>query len=381
MTRSPQTILTTHTGSLPRPDDLADLLWAREGGEPIDEVQLARRVRDAVTALIARQRTIGLDVINDGEVGKLSYASYARERLTGFAEAPDVTPNVPSDVADFPRYAERRSTGTTNRTQRQLACVGPISYVGRQELQRDLTNVQGATTDVVTAGVFVTAASPGVIALFNPNRHYPDHESYVWAIAEAMREEYEAIHRAGFILQLDCPDLAAGSHSSFAGTSLDAFRRIAAIHVAALNHATAAIPSDRMRLHLCWGNYEGPHHHDVPLRDLVDIVLQARPAGLSVEAANPRHGHEWQVWQAVSLPEEKILIPGVIDTTTNFIEHPELIAQRIVRFAQIVGPERVMAGTDCGLATVAGLSRVDPDIAWAKLAALVDGARLASATL
>jgi 5-methyltetrahydropteroyltriglutamate--homocysteine methyltransferase len=196
-----------------------------------------------------------------------------------------------------------------------------------------------------------------------------------------MRDEYEAIHRAGFILQLDCPDLGAGGHSRFAGSGRDDFRRIASIHVAALNHATAAIPPERMRLHLCWGNYEGPHHHDVPLRDIVDVVLSARPAALSVEAANPRHGHEWQVWQTVPLPDGKVLIPGVIDTTTNFIEHPELVAERIVRFARIVGPKRVIAGTDCGLATVAGTSRVDSQIAWAKLAALVEGARLASSTL
>jgi 5-methyltetrahydropteroyltriglutamate--homocysteine methyltransferase len=241
--------------------------------------------------------------------------------------------------------------------------------------------MKAAVASDAPADVFLSAASPGVIALFHPNRHYPRHEDYVWALAEAMREEYEAIHHAGFLLQLDCPDLAAGYHMNPGGMRQEEFRRAAAFHVAALNHATAAIPPERMRLHLCWGNYEGPHHHDLPLREIVAVILDARPVGLSVEAANPRHGHEWRVWEEVPLPDDKVLIPGVVDTTTNFIEHPELVAERISRFARVVGRERVVAGTDCGFATVAGSARVDPAIAWAKLGALVEGARLASATL
>jgi 5-methyltetrahydropteroyltriglutamate--homocysteine methyltransferase len=378
MRRSSDAIRTTHTGSLPRPDDLTRLLWDQEQGAAIGEEVLRRQVEEAVSAVVERQRAVGLDIINDGEAGKLSYAAYASDRLTGFSEAPDASPSLPADLEEFPSYAARLAAERTERNQRLMACIGPIAYVGLDELSRDLANLRAAVGATNGDSVFMTAASPGVIALFSPNLYYCDHEAYVWAIAQAMRIEYEAIFRAGFTLQLDCPDLGAGGHSRFAGSGLDDFRRVAAIHIAALNYATASIPPERMRLHLCWGNYEGPHHRDVPLRDLVDLVLGARPAGLSVEAANPRHGHEWQVWQRTALPEEKVLIPGVIDTTTNFIEHPELVADRILRFVDVVGFQQVIAGTDCGLATVAGTSRVDSEIAWAKLAALVEGARLAS---
>lgn len=373
-------ILTTHTGSLPRPEDLTKLLWAREHGEAIDGSALADRTRDAVTAVVQRQIAIGLDIVNDGEASKLSYAAYARDRLTGFTDVPATERPIPTDLADFPSYAWRRTPSSADRTQRSMACMGPIRYRGQDDLARDLTHLHAAVDRTAPTGVFVTAASPGIIALFHPNRHYPDHEAYVWAIAEAMREEYEAIHRAGFLLQLDCPDLAAGHHIGFADLDLDGFRRIAATHIAALNHATAAIPPEAMRLHLCWGNYEGPHHHDLPLANIVDIVLGARPAGLSIEAANPRHGHEWRVWEDVELPDGKVLIPGVIDTTTNFIEHPELVAERVARFIDVVGHGRVIAGTDCGFATVAGSARVDPEIGWAKLETLVKGSRLVAAS-
>jgi 5-methyltetrahydropteroyltriglutamate--homocysteine methyltransferase len=374
-------IPTTHTGSLPRPDDLVELLWAREAGEAIDKTAVAERTRETVRAVVQRQLTVGLDIVNDGEAGKLSYAAYVRDRLSGFAAAPDADGPLPADLADFPGYAAQMVADRRYRSPVPAACVGPVSYRGRADLKRDLGNLQQALVNTEPAEVFVTAASPGVIAFFHSNRYYPSHEAYVWAIAEAMRIEYEAIHCAGFLLQVDCPDLAAGRHARFAHLDLDGFRRIAALNVAALNHATAAIPPAAMRLHMCWGNYEGPHHRDVPLAAMVDIVLGARPAGLSVEAANPRHGHEWRVWEHVPLPEGKVLIPGVIDTTTNFVEHPELVAERLVRFAGVVGRERVIAGSDCGLATVAGSIRVDPEIAWAKLGSLVEGARLASATL
>ncbi len=374
-------IFTTHTGSLPRPDDVVDLLWSREQGSGVDDGVLADRVRHAVADVVRQQIAVGLDVVNDGETGKLSYASYVRDRLAGFEEAPGAASPKASDLREFPEYRKRLSSEGASRRMASFACVGPVTYQGQTELERDLADLTAAVVDGTPTGVFVSAASPGVIALFHPNHHYPSHEAYVWALAEAMREEYEAIHRAGFLLQLDCPDLAAGYHIGADTTDLDGFRRRASLHIAALNHATAAIPPERMRLHLCWGNYEGPHHHDLPLREIVDVVLGARPAALSVEAANPRHGHEWRVWEDVPLPDGKVLIPGVVDTTTNFIEHPELVAERLVRFARVVGRERVIAGTDCGFATVAGSARVDPAIAWAKLESMVEGARLASAAL
>jgi 5-methyltetrahydropteroyltriglutamate--homocysteine methyltransferase len=381
MPPSTNRILTTHTGSLPRPDDLADLLWRREQEGDVDEVALTDRVRQAVAGVVRQQVTVGLDVVNDGEMGKLSYSTYVRDRLSGFAPSPEARSPRASDLTDFPAYRARLSQAGASRRLTRVACVGPIAYQGRSALERDLANLTAAVAGAAPRGVFLTAASPGVIALFHPNRHYPSHEAYLSALAEAMREEYEAIHRAGFLLQVDCPDLAAGFHMNADQVRLDDFRRVVALNIAVLNHATAAIPPERMRLHLCWGNYEGPHHHDLPLREIVDVVLTARPAGLSVEAANPRHGHEWRVWEDVPLPDDKVLIPGVVDSTTNFIEHPELVAERIVRFARVAGRERVVAGTDCGFATVAGTARVDPAIAWAKLGSLVEGARLASAAL
>jgi 5-methyltetrahydropteroyltriglutamate--homocysteine methyltransferase len=374
-------ILTTHTGSLPRPDDVVQLLWERVRGEGPDETTIAERVTQAVADVVRQQVSVGLDVVNDGETGKLSYSVYVRDRLTGFAEASDARSPTASDLSEFPGYRARLSEEGKGRRTPRVACTGPVSYRGQGELARDLANVKAAAEESTPTGIFLSAASPGVIALFHPNRHYPSHEDYIWALAEAMREEYEAIHRAGFLLQLDCPDLAAGYHMNSTGMRQEEFRQHAAVHIAALNHATAAIPPERMRLHLCWGNYEGPHHHDLALREIVEVVLGARPAGLSFEAANPRHAHEWKVWEEVSLPEEKVLIPGVVDSTTNFIEHPELVAERIVRFAGVVGRERVVAGTDCGFSTFAGTARVDPAIAWAKLGAMVEGARLASAEL
>jgi 5-methyltetrahydropteroyltriglutamate--homocysteine methyltransferase len=375
-------ILTTHTGSLPRPDDLVDLLWSRERGNPVDEAAFGERVRQAVADVVKQQVSLGLDVVNDGEMGKLSYASYVRDRLSGFAPTAEAKSPVASDLFDFPVYRARLSSEGASRRMTRVGCVGPVAYRGQDALARDLANLGAAVKDAAPAGAFLSAASPGVIALFHTNLHYQSHEAYVGALAEAMREEYEAIHRAGFLLQLDCPDLAAGFHlGSGSRMPVDEFLRRAATNVAALNHATATIPLERMRLHLCWGNYEGPHHHDLPLREIVDVVLAARPLGLSVEAANPRHGHEWRVWESVPLPDGKIVIPGVVDTTTNFVEHPELVAERIVRLARVVGRERVVAGTDCGFATFAGTSRVDAAIAWAKLGSVVEGARLASEEL
>jgi 5-methyltetrahydropteroyltriglutamate--homocysteine methyltransferase len=373
-------VLTTHTGSLPRPPDLIDLLRAQDQGtlpEP-DQAVLRERVQEAVAEVVRRQVETGLDLVGDGEMGKVGYATYVKDRLTGFGG--EGRGSRAADLLEFPEYAKRLRGGARAATP---ACIGPVAYRDPDAARRDLANLraglEAAGRDPATA--FVTAASPGVISLWLENRHYPTHEAYLAALAEAMKVEYDLIHQAGFVLQVDCPDLAAGRHTQFADADLDEFKRIARRHVDALNHALADIPPERLRLHLCWGNYEGPHHRDVPLAAILDVVLRARPAMISFEAANPRHGHEWRVFAEVALPEEKVLIPGVIDSTTNFVEHPELVAERIVRFAEVVGRERVIAGTDCGLSTVAGADRVDPRVAWAKLAALVEGAALASRRL
>ena len=377
MERSVDRILTTHTGSLPRPDDLVPLLYAQATGEPVENAHLAARVREAVAEVIRKQVDAGVDVVNDGEMGKVGYSTYAATRLTGFSGEGTALAGGPSDLRDFPDYAQRRQRSRFVTP----ACTGPISYRDHAALQADLDNLKAALAGVSPAEVFLSAASPGVISLFMENHHYPTHEEYVMAIAAAMKVEYDAIHQAGFLLQLDCPDLAMGRHIQFPDASLGEFKVHAEMHVAALNDALADIPADRVRMHLCWGNYEGPHHHDVPLREIIGIALRAKPNAISFEGANPRHEHEWRVFEDVALPEEKVLIPGVIDSTTNYIEHPELVAQRIVRYATLVGRERVIAGTDCGFATFAGSSAVDPAITWAKLGAMAEGARLASREL
>jgi 5-methyltetrahydropteroyltriglutamate--homocysteine methyltransferase len=377
MKRSTERILTTHTGSLPRPDHLLTMLKAKETGELYDHATFAESVRNAVTEVVRRQREIGLDVVNDGEMGKISYATYVKDRLTGF-EGEGSFP-LTSDIRDYPGYdpfsiAQRPKIKTP-------ACTGPIEYKDMKGAETDITNFRVALSGVKPEDTFLSAASPGVIALFLENHHYQNDEAYLYALADAMKVEYDAIHQAGSLLQVDCPDLAAGQHIRFADAGLEAFRRRAGLQVEALNHALAAIPPERMRMHLCWGNYEGPHHRDVPLKDIIDIVLKARPAAISFEAANPRHAHEWRVFQQVKVPEGRVLIPGVLDTTTNFIEHPELVAERIIRFANLVGREKVMAGADCGFSTFAGSTRVFPGIVWAKLQAMVEGARLASQQL
>jgi 5-methyltetrahydropteroyltriglutamate--homocysteine methyltransferase len=372
-------ILTTHTGSLPRPQRLGRLLAARERGEPIEPGALDRAAAAAVTDVVRRQAETGLDIVNDGEMGKPSYATYVRHRLTGFsgtAPAP-----APADLADYPEYAARLMSQPGLDTLQTLTCTGPVRYEGVAAVEGDIERLTAASEGLDVEELFLTAASPGVIALFFPNAHYGSDEEYLSALAEAMRAEYQAIHRAGLLLQVDCPDLAMGRHMQFAGHGLEAFRRRARLAVEALDYALADIPPERARLHLCWGNYEGPHHHDVRMRSIIDIVLQARPAGISYPAANPRHAHEWRVWDDTPLPEGKTLIPGVIDPTTNFIEHPDLVADRIVQVAARVGPRRVIAGTDCGFGTFAGYAPVDPAIAWAKLGALVEGARRASERL
>jgi 5-methyltetrahydropteroyltriglutamate--homocysteine methyltransferase len=376
MQRSIDRFLTTHTGSLPRPADLVRMMYAKEEGVPVEAQALAARIRSAVAEIVQKQAAAGVDIVNDGEVSKPSYATYIKDRLAGFGGSGNSF--VYQDLADFP-VLEKRVFGDPGRSRRKTpACNGPISVRDHQAPAEDAANLQAALAATPTAGGFMSAASPGVISLFFRNDHYPSQDAYLAAVAEAMREEYETIAKAGFVLQIDCPDLAMGRHIQYAGLALDEFRKRAHAHVEALNHAVAAIPAEQMRLHLCWGNYEGPHHRDVALADIIDIVLLARPAGLSLEAANPRHAHEWAVFETVKLPDGKVLIPGVIESKSNFIEHPELIAQRIGRYASLVGRENVMAGADCGFGTWVGQAAVDPDVVWAKLAAMAEGARIAS---
>jgi 5-methyltetrahydropteroyltriglutamate--homocysteine methyltransferase len=376
MKRSVDRFLTTHTGSLPRPDDLIRMMFAREEGVPVDPAALAARVRAAVAEVVRRQADAGIAVVNDGELSKPSYATYVKDRLHGFGGTSQSLQY--RDLVDFPEMA-RRVFGDPGRSRRKTpACTGPISVRDAGAAQADVANLQAALGPVAAEEAFMSAASPGVISLFFRDDHYRDHERYLFAIAEAMRPEYEAVARAGFVLQLDCPDLAMGRHIQFADLGLPEFRAMAALHLAALDRAVAGIPPEQLRLHLCWGNYEGPHHHDVPLADILDLVLAARPQGISFEAANPRHAHEWRVFERIALPAGKVIIPGVLDSTTNFIEHPELVAERIGRYARLVGRENVIAGTDCGFGTWVGQAAVDPAIAWAKLSSLAEGARLAS---
>jgi len=377
MKRSTERILTTHTGSLPRPDDLRALLETLDGGAPLDAAAFDARVRRAVTDIVRKQVEAGLDVVNDGEQGKVGYSTYVRHRLTGFGGQSG--PGTRADWADFPEAAaraERRSTVS------RPACNGPIDWKDRTAVAKDVENLKLALKEAQPTEAFLTAASPGVIAHFLKNEHYPSREAYLGRLVDVMKEEYDAIYRAGFVLQVDCPDLAMGRHLAFPEVSNAEFVKIAAANVEALNHALRDIPADRLRMHLCWGNYEGPHHRDIPLREILGVVLKARPQAISLEGANPRHEHEWVVFREVKLPDDKVIIPGVLDSTTNFIEHPELVAQRIVRYAEVVGRERVMAGTDCGFGTFArSASGVEPEIAWAKLRVMAEGARLASAQL
>jgi 5-methyltetrahydropteroyltriglutamate--homocysteine methyltransferase len=379
MKRSVDRILTTHTGSLPRPADLIRTMFAREEGVPVDGTALGVRIRSAVAEVVRKQVDAGIAVVNDGEVSKPSYATYVKDRLTGFGGTSQALQY--QDLVDFPEMA-KRVFGDPGRSRRRTpACTGPIGVRDPGAAQADVDNLRAAITAVGAHDVFVSAASPGVISLFFRNDHYGSHEAYLFAIADAMRHEYETVARAGFVLQLDCPDLAMGRHIQFAALGLDEFRKMARLHLAALDHAVAGIPPEQLRMHLCWGNYEGPHHYDVPLADLLDLVFAARPQAVSFEAANPRHAHEWKVFERVKVPPGKIIIPGVLDSTTNFIEHPDLVAERITRYARLVGRENVIAGTDCGFGTWVGQAAVDPDIAWAKLASLAEGARRASREL
>jgi len=376
-------ILTTHTGSLPRASDLTAMLEALDAGTatdpaPADPADFDARVRRAVADVVQHQINAGVDVVNDGEQGKVGYSTYVRHRLTGFGGR-SMVPVSRADWADFPEAAAR---GERRSAVARPTCDGPVEWRDRTAVQKDVANLRAALSGVQPTDAFMTAASPGVIAHFLQNEHYPSREAYLARLVDVMKEEYDAIHRAGFVLQVDCPDLAMSRHLAFSNLSNAQFLKMAEANVEALNHALRDIPPDRMRLHLCWGNYEGPHHRDIPLREILPVVLKARPRALSFEGANPRHEHEWAVFKEIRLPDDRVIIPGVLDSTTNFIEHPELVAQRIVRYAEIVGRERVIAGTDCGFATFArSVNQVEPEITWAKFKAMSEGARLASKEL
>jgi len=375
--RSTERILTTHTGSLPRPKDLLGLLRAREERRLSATAALHDRTRSAVFDVVKKQAETQLSVINDGEQGRADYTIYVKDRLTGFAGESSPWPNT--EAEEFPEWTEM-ARQFAPPFQKRPACTGPVAWQDWPAVERDIQNLKDAAAGRAEE-VFMTSPSPGQIGRFLQNRYYPSDEAYLYTLADVMKREYQAIVRAGFVLQLDCPDLALGRHTQFAHLSLEEFRKVCEMHVEVLNYAVADLASDRMRMHICWASTGGPHHRDVPLRDIVEVVIKGRPGALVVAGANPRHEHEWNVWKDVRLPEDKILVAGVIDSTTNFIEHPELVAERIARYAGVVGRENVIAGVDCGFGTFAGRVQVDTNIVWHKLRSLVEGARLASEEL
>jgi 5-methyltetrahydropteroyltriglutamate--homocysteine methyltransferase len=364
-------MLSTHTGSLARPPRLRELLFARDRGEPVDVAEFDRLLRDAVRDCVRKQVDVGLDVVNDGEMGKISFASYVRERLSGFSEHGEPLP-VSLDARAFPEWAARSPLPTL-----RYACTSSVTWSNFYLVDRDIVNLRMALKDCDVAGAFLTAVSPGTLANFFPNRYYPNRETYLDALAEIMHQEYAAIVGAGFLLQLDCPDLAL--HDIwFPELSVGEFREVVRHNVAALNRALAGLPAERVRMHVCWGAGERPLVQSIPLASIVDLLLEARVGAVSIVGANGRHAYEWRVWQHAHLPEGTLLVPGVVDSTTNIVEHPEVVAERLVRYAGVVGKENVMAGVDCGFATGAGSTQVDERVAWAKLESLVAGARIAS---
>jgi 5-methyltetrahydropteroyltriglutamate--homocysteine methyltransferase len=377
MKTSTDRILTTHVGSLPRSQAVTDVVFAQEKGESIADAESI--IRDAVDDVVRDQVKAGVDIVSDGEMSKISYATYIKDRITGFDGDSEREP--PSDLEEFPGFLKRQASSGGTPTYRRPCCVGDIAVKDMGPAQQDIDNLLSAMTAHKPTQGFMNAASPGVIALFQPNKHYATHEEYLAALADAMAHEYKAIVEAGIVLQLDSPDLGLGRHMMFKDKSEKEYQALATQHVEALNHALAGIPKDMVRLHVCWGNYEGPHHHDAPMELVLPIALQANVGALLFESSNPRHAHEWQTFAEARLPDDLILVPGVIDSTTNFVEHPELVAERIERFANIVGRERVVAGSDCGFSTFAGFGAVDQDIVYAKLASMAEGAALASEKL
>jgi 5-methyltetrahydropteroyltriglutamate--homocysteine methyltransferase len=374
---SSERILVTHVGSLPRSQAVTDVLFARDRGEEPEGGNAV--IADAVREVVRRQVEAGVDVVSDGEMSKISYATYIKNRLTGFAGD---TPREPGqDLVEFPRILKRLAEGGATAKYRRPRCVGEIRVSSLQPAQTDVQNMKAATSAAAPGEAFLNSASPGVIALFQPNDHYKSQDDYLDAVAEGMRAEYELITASGLLVQIDAPDLAMGRHTMYRDRSVEEFLNRAAKHIEVLNHALRNVAPDRVRMHVCWGNYEGPHHHDVPLERLLPVVARARIGGLLIEGANPRHAHEWAVFRDFRVPEDWIVIPGVISSTTNYIEHPLLVAERIGRYADLLGRERVIAGSDCGFGTFAGFGPVDPDVTYLKLRSLAEGAAIASRRL
>jgi 5-methyltetrahydropteroyltriglutamate--homocysteine methyltransferase len=379
MKLSTDRILTTHVGSLPRPAAVADVLFERDRGELKDRAAAAKIISGAVAEVVRRQVETGIDVVSDGEMNKISYATYIKERLTGFSGD---SPRQPGqDLVEFPNLLKKLADKGATAQYTRPCCTGEIGIKDVKPLEIDLRNLLDAAAQTKPPECFMNAASPGVIALFQPNQYYPTQDDYLDAVAAVMRTEYQGIVKAGVLLQIDAPDLGMGRHTMYRQRTEKEFLKLAAMHVEVINEALRGIPSDRVRVHVCWGNYEGPHHHDVPMERLLPVVLKLKADALLFEAANPRHAHEWTAFAGRRIPEHKVLIPGVLSSTTNYVEHPQLVAERIEKFAAVVGRERVIAGTDCGFGTFAGFGPVEPDIAWMKLAAMVEGARIASRRL
>jgi 5-methyltetrahydropteroyltriglutamate--homocysteine methyltransferase len=376
MKLSTDRILTTHVGSLPRGQAVVDQLLLKERGEPYDVATYDRAMREGVSEVVRQQVALGIDSVSDGETSKISYATYMKDRLSGFDG--DHERQIAKDLQPYAEFRSRMAVFAGKQTFKRQGCVGPIKVIERETLRKDLENFRAAVDAHHPHDAFLNSASPGVVSAFQPNRFYPTHEAYVEAIGAAMQEEYEAIVNAGFVLQLDCPDLAMARHTGFQDLTEQEFLKRAEHQVEVLNHALRNVPASSLRMHVCWGNYEGPHDHDIPLQKILHIVLKAKPSAILFEASNPRHAHEWTVWRDAKIPEDKILVPGLLTSTSNYVEHPELVAQRIQQFADIVGRERVIAGTDCGFGTFAGIGKMDAGISWRKLAALVEGAKLAS---
>ncbi|MDX1404350.1 MAG: cobalamin-independent methionine synthase II family protein [Woeseiaceae bacterium] len=377
MKTSAERILTTHVGSLPRSAELADILLRRDKGEAYDSDEYDRIVADAVMGVVHRQAETGIDVPSDGEQSKVGYATYMMDRLHGFGG--DTERKPARDFVDYPELLAAIGRMMGRQQFRRAACIAEIAVKDWTPLKNDIENFKAAIHSASVDEAFMNSASPGLVTAFQPNRYYASHEEYLWAVANVMREEYEQIVAAGLVLQLDCPDLAMARHTGFQELTEDEFLKRAEQHVEAMNHALENVPADRCRFHVCWGNYEGPHDFDIEVKKILPLIFKAKPQAMLFEAANARHEHEWRDWATANIPDDKILIPGVIDTCTNLIEHPELVAQRIERFVDIVGRDRVIAGTDCGFGTFAGYGRVDERIAWRKLESLVAGAAIASA--
>ena len=371
-------ILTTHVGSLPRGNDLIPLLLARDQGKPYDAPDFDRMVQAAVDEAVAKQAAAGVSIVSDGELGKVGYSTYIKERLSGFGG--NVTRKPALDLAPYPELRKKLAAIMGEQEFVRASCVGPVRLVNPEPCREDIRRFTKALSGTRVRG-FLNAASPGLITAFQPNTFYPSHEAYLADLVDAMRPEYTAIAASGVQLQLDCPDLAMSRHTGYQDLSEEQFLEIAEANVEALNAATADIPPAQMRMHVCWGNYEGPHDHDIPLERVVGLILKARPATILFEAANSRHEHEWKIWAETKIPDDKVLAPGLIDTRSNYVEHPELIAQRIERFAAIVGVERVIASTDCGFGTFAGYGKIDPAVTWKKLRALREGADIAAQRL